>query len=80
MNNRFFRLGSTQDGQGISGLSSCHPRPAEAGLPWIRHALYAVLIHEGLKVKIVDVIPDQPDSGRLVVEGGLTLASPASQN
>ena len=46
---------------------------AEAGLPWIRHALYAVLIHEGLNVKIVDKIPDQPDSGRLVVEDRLNI-------
>jgi hypothetical protein len=47
---------------------------AEAGLPWIRQALYAVLIHEGLKVKIVDKIPDQPDSGRLVVEERLNVS------
>jgi hypothetical protein len=47
---------------------------AEAGLPWIKQALYAVLIHEGLKVKIVDKIPDQPDSGRLVVEERLNVS------
>jgi hypothetical protein len=46
---------------------------AQADLPWIKHALYAVLVHEGLRVKIVDRIPDQPDSGHLVVEDGLNV-------
>ena len=47
---------------------------AEAGLPWISQALYAVLIHEGLKVKVVDRFPDQPDSDRLVVEDKLHVS------
>ena len=46
---------------------------AQAGWPWIRQALYALLVHEGLKMQIVNRIPDQPDSGRLIVEDRLNV-------
>jgi hypothetical protein len=57
----------------LSYHHAIHAR-AHAGLSWIKHALFAVLIHEGLKVKIVDRIPDQPDSGRLVIEDRLNVS------
>ena len=44
---------------------------AQEGRPYLLRALYAVLVHEGLKTKLVEDIPDQPDSGRLIVEDRL---------
>jgi hypothetical protein len=46
---------------------------AQEGQPDLLQALFAVLLHEGLKVKLVEDLPDQPDSGRLIVEDRLNI-------
>ena len=46
---------------------------AQEGRPYLLRDLVAVLVHEGLKVKLVEGMPDLPDSSHLLVEDRLNI-------